>query len=256
MTEKEMSLFEHLKELRGRAFRVIVVWLVATIAATAVVESYILPWLLRPLEGVESVKIIVLSPAEGAITYFKIALVAGFSVALPYILFEVYGFIAPGLYKSERTTFILGIPTALVLFVAGAVFTVEVLLPPSMGVLSGIFATNVESQYSLQYYLSFFTTLVLWMGLLFETPLVIYIIARLGGVTPQMLSKGRRIVWFLAVVAAAIITPTPDPITMLLVTAPFIVLYEVGILLSHIAVRQRARSAEADEAAESAANAE
>ncbi|HNT76323.1 MAG TPA: twin-arginine translocase subunit TatC [Anaerolineae bacterium] len=251
MTEKEMSLLEHIIELRGRVFRAVVVWLVATVIATIFVESHIMPWLLRPLGSVAGVKIIVLSPAEGAITYFKIALVGGFSVALPYILFEIYGFIAPGLYKAERVTYLLGIPTAIVLFVIGAIFTVEVLLPPSLTALSGIFSKDVESQYSLQYYLSFFTMLVFWMGLIFQTPLVIYVIARLGAVTPQLLAKGRRIVWFLAVVAAAIVTPTPDPITMLLVTAPFIVLYEIGILLSHIGARQRARSGEAAEAANS-----
>lgn len=239
MTETEMTLFGHIKELRGRLFRVIVVWLGVTVIASFFVESYIIQWLLRPLKDISGVEIITLGPTEAAVTYFKIALVAGFSMALPYILYEVYGFIAPGMYKQERTTFLLGIPAVLVLFIIGAVFTVEVLLPPSMGVLSSIFAEVVSNQYSLEFYLSFFTTLVLWMGLLFQTPLVIYGIARLGGVTPQALKKGRRIVIFLATILAAIITPTPDPFTMLLVTAPFIVLYEIGIWLSYIAAHQR-----------------
>ena len=244
MTEAEMTLFGHIKELRQRLFRAVSVWIGATVIASFFVEKYIIKWLLRPLRNVPSVDIVTLGPTEAAVTYFKIALVAGLSVALPYILYEIYGFIAPGMYKHERITFLLGIPAVVVLFIAGALFTVEVLLPPSMGVLSGIFSDVVHNQYSLEFYLSFFTTLVLWMGLLFQTPLVIYGIARLGGVTPQTLKKGRRIVIFLATIVAAIITPTPDPFTMLLVTAPFIGLYEIGIWLSYIGVHQRANHAE------------
>ncbi len=246
MTTDEMSLFEHITELRQRLLRAVVACIVTTIVASFFVENYIITWLLRPLENIEGIEIVTLGPTEGAVIYFKVALVVGFGVALPYILYQVYKFIAPGLYPQERVTFLVGIPAVLILFALGAIFTVEILLPPSMNVLSSIFSEKVQSQYSLQFYLSFFTTLVLWMGLLFQTPLVIYIIARLGGVTPQGLTKGRRAVIFLAAVVAAIITPTPDPITMLLVTAPFIVLYEVGILLSRIAVRQRARQEKAN----------
>lgn len=246
MNEVDMSLFDHIKELRGRLFRVIIVWLVVTVIASFFVDSYILPWLRRPLRDVVGVKLITLDPTEAAVTYFKLALIAGFSVALPYILYEIYGFVKPGLHDNERSLFILGIPAVLILFITGALFTVEVLLPPSMNVLSSIFEGMVESQYSLKYYLSFFSTLVLWMGLIFQTPLIIYGIARLGGVTPDVLKKGRRAVILLATIVAAVITPTPDPFTMLLVTAPFIALYEIGILLSHIAVRQRAH-AQADE---------
>lgn len=245
----EMTLFDHITEMRQRLMRAVIAIIATTVIASLFVESYILVWLLKPLSNVEGVEIIVLGPTEAAVTYFKIALVFGFGAALPYILYQVYGFMAPGLYPQERSTFLFGIPAVLVLFILGALFTVEILLPPSMGVLSSIFSQQVQSQYSLEYYLSFFTTLVLWMGLLFQTPLVIYVVARLGAVTPQALKKGRRLVIFLAAILAAVITPTPDPFTMLLVTAPFIVLYEVGILLSHIAARQRARQ-EAEREAE------
>lgn len=241
MSDKDIPLFDHIQELRGRLFRAVMVWLGVTLLATLFVENYLLPWLLRPLRDIEGVSLVLLSPTEGMVTYFRLALVAGFGVALPYILYEVYGFIAPALFEAERAIFLRGIPAALVLFVAGAIFTVEVLLPPGMIVLSSIFAQKVASQYSLDYYLSFFSTLVLWMGVIFQTPLVMYVIARLGGVTPQTFSKGRRIVWFLAAVAAAVITPTLDPFMMLLVTAPFILLYEIGLLLARLAARQRAR---------------
>ena len=84
------------------------------------------------------------------------------------------------------------------------------------------------------------------MGVLFQTPLIVYVIARFGLLTPKQLAGGRRIVWFLAVIFAAVVTPTTDPVTLLLVTGPFIALYELGILLSRLAAKQRRIAAEAE----------
>ena len=236
-SEKEMSLLEHIQELRKRLFRAVIAVIVTTAGASVIVD-YVVAWLVKPLGGG---RVIVLGPTEAPVTYFKVALVLGFGAALPYLLYQIYGFAAPGLFPNERKTFLLGIPAVLILFILGGLFTLEILVPVSMPVLMGFFGTVVEPTYSLEKYLSFVTTLVLWMGLLFQTPLVVYAIALIGGVTPQQLSKGRRLVIFIAAIFAAIVTPTTDPVTMLLVTGPFIVLYEVGILLSRVAARQRAQ---------------
>ncbi len=247
-TETEMSLFDHIKELRQRLLRVVIVCIVMASISAATVVNYVIEWLRRPLIGLQNVELIQTSPTEGTIIYFKVALAAGFVLALPYILYEIYSFIAPGLYRQERQIFLMGIPLVMIFFAAGAFFTIEVLLRPSMNVLLNVFVEqNVQNRLSLASYVSFVTTLILWMGLIFQTPLVIYVIARLGFVTPQLLSKGRRIVILLAFVAAAIITPTADPFTMILVTAPFVVLYEVGILLARLATRQRTRQMAAAE---------
>jgi sec-independent protein translocase protein TatC len=117
-TEMAMGLFDHVKELRQRLFRAVIAWVVATIAASAVADTLV-GWLVRPLEGSS---VIVLSPTEAPIIYFKIALAAGFGVALPFILYQVYGFVAPGLFPNERSLLLVGIPAVVVFFVLGGLF--------------------------------------------------------------------------------------------------------------------------------------
>jgi len=240
-SETSMSLFEHIKELRGRLFRAVIAWVIATAVASAFADTLV-KWLVIPLQGQN---VIVLSPTEAPIIYFKIALAAGFGIALPYIMYQIYGFVAPGLFPNERSIILFGIPAVVVFFLLGGVFTLQVLIPTSLPVLMGFLGEVVEPTYSLQNYLSFVTTLVVWMGVLFQTPLVVYVIARFGLLTPKQLAGARRIVWFVAAIFAAVVTPTTDPVTLLLVTGPFIALYELGILLSRLAAKQRRVAAEA-----------
>jgi sec-independent protein translocase protein TatC len=242
-TTEEMGLFEHIAELRQRLFRAVIAWIVGTLIASAFAE-YLVVWLAQPLEGNP---LIVLDPTEAPITYFKIAIAAGFGLALPYIMFQVYGFIAPGLYPHERNVVLFGVPAVIVFFISGALFTLRVLIPVSLPVLMGFLEQVVEPTYSLERYLSFVSTLVVWMGILFQTPLVIYVIARFGILSLDQLKGARRIVWVLAAVFAAVVTPTTDPVTLLLVTGPFIMLYELGLILARFAEKQR-RKAEKERA--------
>lgn len=244
-TENGMTLLDHITEMRKRLFRAIVAVIVLTLIASLLVD-YIVAWLVKPLGGA---MVVALSPTEAPMTYFKIALTLGFGASLPYILYQIYAFIAPGLFANERKTILFGIPAVFVLFVLGALFTLQILVPLSMPVLMGFFGSVVTPQYSLEKYLSFVSMLLLWMGIIFQTPLVIYVIALLGVVTPKQLTQGWRIVVLVAAVFAAVVTPTTDMFTMLLVTVPFIVLYFFGILLAQIAAKQRARRAADAEAA-------
>lgn len=238
-----MGLFDHIKEMRQRLFRAVISWIVTTVIASMFADRLVV-YLVSPLQGSS---VIVLSPTEAPIIYFKIALSAGFGLALPLILYQLYGFIAPGLFPNERTIILFSVPAVFIFFIAGALFTLEVLIPISLPVLMGFLGEVVQPTYSLENYLSFVTTLTLWMGLLFQTPLAIYVIARFGLVTTDQLAKARRIVWFIAAIFAAVVTPTTDPVTLLLVTGPFILLYELGILLSRLAKSQRKRKEELNE---------
>lgn len=235
--EKQMTLLQHIQELRVRLFRVIIGWIAATLLATLFTKP-VLAWLIIPLGDSSPY---VLGPIDAPAIYFKVAFTMGLGLALPYILYELYKFIAPGLYEQEKKGFIIAIPAVFVLFIAGALFALQVLIPLSLPVLSAFLSDIVEPIYTLDNYLSFVTTIALWMGLLFQTPLVIYMITRLGLVTPKQLTKARKLVIFLAALLAAVITPTLDMVTMLMVTIPFIILYEIGILLAHIAIKQRRR---------------
>jgi sec-independent protein translocase protein TatC len=240
--ERQMGLFEHIRELRQRLFRSVLAWVVTTLVAMNFVDSMV-GWLVEPIRraGGGTVSVIVLSPTEAPIIYFQIALVAGLGLALPFILYQIYGFIAPGLYPKERAIMLIAIPSVVVLFVLGSIFALQFLIPLSLPVLMSFLGDVVQPTYTLENYLKFASTLVLSMGLLFQVPLIVYIIARLGVWTPKQFGEARRFVWFVSAIVAAILTP-PDPTTKLLAMGPFIVLYEVGILLARVAVMQRNRA--------------
>ena len=236
MDELHLTLLEHLGELRWRLLRAAVAVLAGTIAGSFITTP-VIKMLVQPLgEG----QIVTLSPTEAPLAYFRVALFLGVLLALPYVLYQLYAFVAPGLRSHERALLLVGFPAVLLLFTLGALFTMTVLVPISLPLLMAFLQDVVQPVYSLERYLAFVTTLILWMGLLFQTPLVLYAAARLGLVKPDALRRARKMVIFLAALAAAIITPTTDPITMLLVTGPFVALYEVGLLLARLAARQRA----------------
>ncbi len=235
MTEDKFTLLEHIQELRKRLFRTIIALIIGALIGSLGTNPAI-RILVRPLQEAD---VIVLSPTEAPIIYFKVALFLGFVAALPYITYQIYAFVSPGLYPKEQKIFLLAIPTVFILFLLGAAFTLTILIPFSIPVLMGFLQEVVTPTYSLEQYLSFVTTLLFWMGLLFQTPLVIYILARVGFVEPKTLKKARKLIVFLAALLAAVITPTTDPVTMLLVMGPFVVLYEVGIVLARVAMRQK-----------------
>jgi sec-independent protein translocase protein TatC len=232
------TLLEHLVELRRRLIHAVAAVVVGTLLGT-LITSRAIKILVRPVEDVD---LIVLGPTEGPITYFKVTLYLGLLLALPYVLYQVYRFVAPGLYPRERRIVLLGIPTAVLLFALGGAFALGVLVPVSIPVLRSFLSDVVQHQYSLPQYLNFVTTLLLWMGVLFQTPLVLYLLTRVGLVTPQTLGQARRYVIIGAAILAAVVTPTTDPLTMLLVMGPFVVLYEAGLLLARLAMRQRRRA--------------
>lgn len=234
-----MPLLDHLRELRRRLLRTLGVWLVATLLVSLTGDP-IFNWLLTPLDN--RLQLVVLSPIEAPILYFKVALAGGFAFALPYALLELYGFVAPGLHPHERAALQWAIPGALGFFVLGVLFAQYILIPLSLPMLLGFLGDFATPFYSLAEYIGFVSTLLVWMGLLFETPLLLYVLARLGLVTPPQLRRARRGVILGAAVLAAVITPTHDPFTMLLVTGPFVLLYEVGILMARLARYQRRRA--------------
>ena len=229
--QAEMTFFEHLDELRQRLIKVVVAVLIGVIAGTFVTPS-ILRMLVAPLGDQVPLAI---SPTEAPAVFFKVALVVGIVIAMPIIVYQVFQFARPGLEPAERRYVIIGAPAASLSFAAGVVFAALVLLPAALPFLQGFLFGIVEQRYSIDRYISFVSNIMLWAGLVFETPLVMYFLAKLGVVTPQGFAKARRIVIVGAAAGAAIITPTTDPVNMLLVMVPFMLLYELGILLARLA---------------------
>jgi sec-independent protein translocase protein TatC len=238
----EMSLLEHLDELRKRLTVAVIALLIGTLASLAVTKP-VLEILVAPIQNTGA-KIIYMSPTEAPSVYFTVALSLGVVLAMPVILYQVFMYLQPGLTPNERRYVIIGIPFASLSFVAGVAFAIFVAIPNAANFLTGFLNDIGEHTYSARQYLSFISTVMLWLGLVFETPLVMFILARVGIISPQGFAKARRFVIIGAAVAAAVITPTPDILNMLIIMGPFILLYEIGILLARVAQLGRERSAQ------------
>jgi sec-independent protein translocase protein TatC len=226
-----MTLLEHLDELRQRLVRVVIALLIGVIAGTFVSPA-VLRILVAPLGDQVPLAI---SPTEAPAVFFKVAIVVGVVIAMPVIVYQLFQFARPGLEPDEQRYILIGAPAASVSFAVGVVFAALVLLPTALPFLQGFLFGIVEQRYSIDRYISFVSNVLLWAGLVFETPLVMYFLAKLGVATPQGFAKARRIVVVGAAAGAAVITPTTDPVNMLLVMVPFMLLYELGILLARLA---------------------
>lgn len=203
-----------------------------TTAFSFLFTTDIIRFLLVP-SGVE--KVVAFSPTESFTTYFRVALFAGLALAMPVVLYEVYAYIDPALYPAERRFIrFVGLPV-LLLFVAGMSFCYYVLLPRALPFLINFGGDVIENQLRASEYLSFVTTFILGMGLVFEVPVIIWALIRVGVVQRSWLARQRRYVFLMSFVIGAIITPTPDPVNQTLVSIPMYLLFELGLLLGRFA---------------------
>ncbi|MFQ5594371.1 MAG: twin-arginine translocase subunit TatC [Anaerolineae bacterium] len=231
-SEVRMTLIEHLEELRQRLIKAAIALAVTTglsiIFAKQVLEAFrsLLPGE-APLQA--------FTPTETYVVYFKVALLCGLAIAMPVIVYQFVAFLVPGLTRRERRWLYLVAPLAGLLFVLGLLFAYFVILPFGLPILQGFLSDLVVQQWRLDYYVSFVVRFLVITGLIFETPLVIYFLSKIGVVSHQRLARSRRYAIVVAAGVAAILTPTTDPFTMLLVMGPMILLYEFGILLARFA---------------------
>ena len=242
---RELSFTEHLKELRRRVLICVVAILIGSAASFAFYEQ-IIELLSRPaydLEGNTGIELVFIEITELLTTAVKVSFVAGFVLALPVVLYQVIMFVAPGLTPRERHYLWAFLPMALVAFAAGVAFCYFVLIPPALKFLLG-FSDVAEPLIRISNFVSLMVRLLFWMGLAFETPLIMFMLAQLGIVTARQLSRFRRAWVVIAFILGAIITPTFDPFNQALVAGPLLVLYELGVILAKIAGRSR-RNAEA-----------
>jgi len=226
-----MTLLDHLDELRQRLLKAIIA-LVVGVAIGTFLTPRVLEALIAPLGDQSPMAI---APTETTAVFFKVSIVLGIVFSMPVLVYQLFQFAAPGLESREKRYIIVGAPLAALSFAAGVVFAARVLLPAAIPFLQGFLSGLVEQRYSIDRYISFVSNILLWAGLVFETPLVMYFLAKLGVVTHQGFASARRIVIVGAAAGAAVITPTTDPINMLLIMIPFLLLYEFGILLARLA---------------------
>ena len=230
---KAMTLWGHLDELRKRILYALIGLAVGVVISISFSDP-ILALLASPIGGFEGLQSIEVTENIGV--FMRVVLLSGFIVALPFILIQLYLFIAPAMKKEERRWILVGVPLAVILFVIGAAFSYLVMLPAAIPVLIQFKGPQVLPRWS--DYVKFTTNLVFWVGLSFELPLVAYLLAKLGIITAQQLLKGWRIAIVVIAVAAAVITPTGDPINMALLMLPLLILYGLSILLASIAKKK------------------
>ncbi len=238
--ETNMSFLEHLEELRRRIFKSLVV-IVICFAGAYPFREKIFALLMRPL--MESLPqgstLIFTKPAEGFITYLKVALFAGLVVAFPVILYQAWKFIAPALYEHEKRVAIPFIVFGSIFFLGGASFFYFIVSPFVFKYLIFGFSSELVKPFpSIGEVLSFFMTLILAFGIVFEFPLIIFVLARLGLISADTLKRKRKYAIVINAILAAILTP-PDWISMMFLTLPLLVFYEIGILVAQVFGRKR-----------------
>ncbi len=240
MTEREAPLREHLLELRRRLLWAAIAVVVCTGVAFAFHEQILL-LLMRPAQGFAGVpggKPIYTDITEFISTAMKASLLVGLFASLPFVLYQVVMFVMPGLTSRERWYLYLLLPAVVVAFVAGAAFGYRVLFPPAIKFLLE-FGSDVATPYiRIGSYINLMLSLLFWMGIIFEMPVVLFFLAKLGIVSSEFLARNRRYAVVLAFVLGAVITPTFDPVNQTLVAAPIIVLYEASVWLTRLARRR------------------
>lgn len=239
-TEK-MPLTSHLEELRKTLMLSLGGLVVGVLVAVFFVKP-ILKFLAIPIGGMENLHAIEVT--ETMSVYMRVALLGGLIVALPWILFQIFDFVSKGLKATEKKGIYLALPFAVALFLAGVAFAYFIMLPASLGFFQEIL--EVTTTIRIKSYFSFTTNLLFWIGVSFQMPLIFFILTKVGLVDYKMLVRGWRVAIVIIAVLAAIITPTGDPINMLIFMVPLSVLYLLSILLSVMAGK-RARTEDKEE---------
>jgi sec-independent protein translocase protein TatC len=249
MEESKMSFLDHLTELRMR-----LLWSLLAVAILFVPAYYfsneLFDFLMKPLiENLpEGSSLIFTRPAEGFTTYLKVSFFAAVFMAVPFILYQAWKFIGPALYKEEKQIVVPFIFFGSLFFAAGAAFCYYVASPPAFKFLLNEYSSEyVKAFPTIREALSFLMALIFGFGLVFEFPLIIFILARVGVVTSSWLRKQRKYAIIISAMIAAILTPTTDAISMMLMFVPIVVFYELGILVAWIFGKKKKNENEAED---------
>jgi sec-independent protein translocase protein TatC len=230
--EKEMTIWDHLGELRNRLFFALISLVVTTLISFIFADRFV-QWLTIPIGGLQN--LIAIEVTENISVFMRVSLLSGFILALPFIVFELLAFVMPGLTDGEKRWVRIAIPMSSVFFLLGVSFCYFVMLPAAIPFLVSFL--GVKTTPRLSNYIDFVTNFMFWLGMSFELPLLVFIMAKINLVNARMLAKQWRIAVVVIAVVAAVVTPTPDPVNMSLMMAPLMVLYILSIFFAMIARR-------------------
>ncbi len=227
---KEMTIWDHLGELRKRLM-IAILALLAAAGFSFYFAQRLLDILASPIGGLENLHVIRVT--ENISVTMKISLLGGACLAMPVIVYELLAFILPGMHPNEKRWIFFGVPAASLLFAGGVLFTYLVMMPVAIPFLTSFLDT--QSNIILSDYIDFVTNLMFYIGLSFEFPLIIFILAKLKLVTARMLLKQWRIAIVAITIIAAMATPTTDPVNMAILMVPLFFLYWLSVLLAALA---------------------
>jgi len=219
----------HIAELRNRLIKIVISYGVAFLIVFTNWQL-VYAWMKKPLESAFDKAMIFTSLAEPFITALKISLYAGFVLALPFIMWQVWKFIAPALYENEKKMAIPFVFWATVMFLSGVAFAYYVVFPFGANVLINFGGVQFEAMLKMSEYIGFFAKFMFGFGIAFELPVFSYFLAKLDLITDKTLIAGFRYAIVAIFIVAAILTP-PDPATQLLMAIPLIILYGVSIII-------------------------
>jgi sec-independent protein translocase protein TatC len=248
-----MSFFEHLVELRKRLINAIVAIVIGMGIGIYLAPRFI-NFIIRPMigalkgAGLEG-QMYYTSPAGYISLVINLGLYLGIVLAMPFVLYQIWLFVAPGLYKNERKAVAGFILSSMFLFLCGIAFGYFIMLPQTLGFLIKFANTGpIKPLISINEYFELILIVLIGLGVIFELPVLIFILSLFGIVTPRFLLKNFRYAMILITVVAAVVTPTPDATTMLIFMAPMIALYFIGVLVSYVVLRRKQREAAASAA--------
>ena len=228
---EEMTLQQHLEEFRDRIIKMFI----------ALVPAFIIGWLfhkrvLRDIrdksQAIDGLQII---DAVGGLTIsFQISLYIAIAICIPVIFYQFIAFLMPGMTRKEKKFLFTSLPFITILFVAGAMFGYFIAAPRALEFLSGWNSESLKWEITAQNAVTFFLRLVIGIGVGFQLPIIVFVLSKLGIVSVEKLRQWRKYAYLILMIAAAVITPTPDPINLATVAIPLILLYELGIVISAV----------------------
>jgi sec-independent protein translocase protein TatC len=233
MKNKDLRLIDHLEELRKRVIITLLAFIASFIGSFTFVED-IYKWLVKDFDG----KLAILGPSDILWVYMMIAAVFAIAATIPVAAFQTWRFVSPALNPEERKVSLRFIPWLFLLFIVGISFGFFVLFPAVLSFLTNLSAGQFETIFTAEKYFRFMIHLTLPFGFLFEMPLAVMFLTRLGILNPKRLAKARKFSYFFLVVISVLITP-PDLISDILVIVPLLVLYEVSVTLSGIVYKKK-----------------
>lgn len=242
MSHKDMTMYEHIGELRKRLVFAVVFFFFAAVASFFIAEPLIV--YLQKADEAKDLTMNAFRLTDPVKIYMQFAFLIAFVLTSPVLLYQLWAFISPGLYEKERRVTLGYIPISVLLFISGIAFSYFVLFPFVVDFMSRIAdRLDINQVIGINEYFQFLFQLTIPFGLLFQLPVVIMFLTRLGIVTPMFLSQVRKYAYFVLLVIAAFITP-PELLSHMMVTVPLLLLYEVSIIISRFAYK-KAQQAEA-----------